>query len=414
LLGAETNGLAFSASDDSMEIRDTVTPANNYVGSPITKFGAVRASAGLYYDVNGILQSSASGLRRDYDPRISGPKYLIEEQRTNLLLPSIPVTGPWGVSSMTITANSAVAPDGTTTASLLTATGTSGVQVYCGVTMTAAAHTWSCYFKKGTGAFGVISAYDSVGNHNSWFNITTGVAGSNEAGNTSTITALANGWFLCTVTRTAAVGSGYGVAGISNADNNLAVTNGVTMYAWGYGVEAGAFASSYIPTTSAAVTRAKDTPQIASTAFNLSQTAGTLYLNYNMAGYVGLWVWLVSLTSGSGEAETIYFRQQEGTLQSGVTDNSVEQAPFSFSNGVAVGTATKYALAYAANDFAGCMNGGTVSTDVSGTLPTTTTLNVGGVYKFNSFDTLPGGWIKELRHLPRRQTNVEIQTVTTP
>jgi hypothetical protein len=59
-----------------------------------------------------------------------------------------------------------------------------------------------------------------------------------------------------------------------------------TVYAWGAQQEAGAFATSYIPTTSATVTRNFDNLSITSTNFAswFNQTTGTFAVQYDVGG----------------------------------------------------------------------------------------------------------------------------------
>jgi hypothetical protein len=63
------------------------------------------------------------------------------------------------------------------------------------------------------------------------------------------------------------------------------------------------------------------------------------------------------------------------------------------------------------NDFALSFNGATAVTDTSGPIPAATMLILGG---YTPGSPWAGGWFKDGMVLPRRMTNVELQTVTTP
>src|SRR5687767_3668854 len=55
LLGSEAAGLTFAASDQSMVIRDSTSPANNYFGELSAKLGSIRTSAAMCYLPSGLL-----------------------------------------------------------------------------------------------------------------------------------------------------------------------------------------------------------------------------------------------------------------------------------------------------------------------------------------------------------------------
>jgi hypothetical protein len=75
------------------------------------------------------------------------------------------------------------------------------------------------------------------------------------------------------------------------------------------------------------------------------------------------------------------------------------------------GIAGKVAMAYAANDFAVVKNGGSVTTDTSGSLASAyTQLNIGVNYN-NTAGHLNGA-LKRISYYPRRLANTELQSIT--
>jgi len=293
LLGAEANGFALSAEDDSLEIRDTITPANNYDGSAVAKFGAVRASAGLYYDEDLVIQSSASGLRRDCNPRFAGmPQFLVEEARTNIMWPSADFTHARYVpDTLTVTADAVVAPDGTTTADKLVPTATGGLPHYISQSFASATSPWtlSLFIKPG--------GYNKVGFRE---NITTGTSisfdltGIGEVFSifnngvctvTGKIFPLAGDWYRVSATFTGIVVPHFAFFVMDDAFTGGDVftygwlpdgTSGV--YVWGSQNELNGASSSHIPTTTSEVTRAADLPKLLSTLFPYHTSLGTMYV----------------------------------------------------------------------------------------------------------------------------------------
>ena len=75
------------------------------------------------------------------------------------------------------------------------------------------------------------------------------------------------------------------------------------------------------------------------------------------------------------------------------------------------GQTSKVAAAFKANDFAACIDGGTVATDTSGTIPTVDRAFI-GINALGTGDYL-NGHIKTIRFYPSRLTDSELVALTT-
>ena len=210
---------------------------------------------------------------------------LVEEARTNLSQQSDNFADVyWAKTDCTITSNESTAPDGTLTADLWTNTATPGV-VQNNLTKDAAVRTYtgSLWVKSNVTVFTLsIDAGTTANRGRVVFNLSNGTLTStlNDGAftNTSgTITAYADNWYRLTVTTTTSTGTSIRLrAFFSNV--------GATARIWGAQVEEGAFATSYIPTTTATVTRSADVASI--TGSNFGTTRTNLVRNNTMVGAV--------------------------------------------------------------------------------------------------------------------------------
>lgn len=217
-------------------------------------------------------------------PRITDKGLLVEEAGTNLLLQSQAfATSPWSIiggSGLVVANNAATAPDGTTTASLVTAGGGSyNGLLRQGITITAGLnYTLSVYVKAGTARYVGLR----VGNWAStstviypFFDLQTNTTNtSGQSGVVLSMAAAGNGYTRLQLTLTNAVaGALVDIAITDNTGNSQTGAIGTTLNVWGADLKASSVLSSYIPTTTAAVTRAADVAYIS----GLSSILGNRY-----------------------------------------------------------------------------------------------------------------------------------------
>lgn len=427
LLAGESSGMAIDFTSDGLgqvAVKGHSTNLNNVpVDDFLTQSGTstkwVRNAAGLY------VEKAAGTVAIEYD---DGYYALVEPAATNLCLQSNALaTTPWGINNATIDANNATGPDGLTSAERITESGGAGNQnIYQSIATISSAtdYTLSVYAKAGTQSF--ISLYltkASAGEEHiaATFDILNGALGETDVGTTSgtiagrTITAVGNGWYRCTLTGKITEVTGYfGVSPVPlltgntfDASGEVSYTGtGKTVFLWGAQLELGTVATSPIPTFAAAVTRAADNVNVATSAFPLSATAGTLIASLDAPVTSGVARHIAAISNGTVN-ESILFRYSGTNPDFTVLDGLVTQA--ALDAGTAVAGRKKFAAVYAADDFAASYNGGAVATDTSGTLPTVTTLNVGcGIGGGEALN----GKLFSLVYLPRRMSNADLQART--
>lgn len=228
-----------------------------------------RTSAATYRDSGGILQTVGSGVARDnhyvLDP-ISGlykRSLRMEGQRTNLVLHSQNLgDAGWTKSAATI-AIGVTAPDGTATGNTITASaGSTAHSVFRQNGSATTVQTNQVRAKAGTASWMGLAFDANTTTDGAFFNLATGAVGTVAAGATATISGPdANGYYFCTVTRTYASANHYFTIEPHTADNQVAgwaAAGTETIIVWGTQSEGAVFHSFYIPTTTAAVTRAAD------------------------------------------------------------------------------------------------------------------------------------------------------------
>lgn len=335
--------------------------------------------------------------------------YLAEGARTNLCLQSEDASdASWTKTDTVITVNNTTAPDGNLTADLLTegVAGTANLnQLYTGTANVAQTfsrwvkrgnHDWIRFFILETGV---------VGRCDGWFNVNTGVVGSVTNGGPGTgaaisVKAYPNGWYRVTFSGSPNnANTGYRTGTLSAlADLSLTTVNNSTRFEWGGQIENNAsFASSYIPTTTVAVTRNADVLTYPS-AGNVG-SGGAIYAEAMQTVLAtGGNFRIVSINDGTNN-NVIDLITTPSNFNLVVSDTGVGQA--NLADGAVLATMNKIAGRFGLNNFGICVNGGSVALDVAGTVPAVTTINIGLSTAINQ------NWFGTIR-------NVQIATTQIP
>lgn len=169
---------------------------------------------------------------------------------------------------------------------------------------------------------------------------------------------------------------------------------------WGSQLEEGAFVTPYIPTSGSQVTRAADVPPCNTVSPWLSQSAGTLYVEFDGINPA---MPVASLDVGTSSTVGIYVSsgtQIVGEISGGTNVSDSIASPSSVN---------KVAYAFSANDRAMSLNGRTVQKSSSGSIPAgINTLNVG---RNRSGTQFINGHIRKLRYIPKRLPDAQLQSL---
>jgi hypothetical protein len=364
---------------------------------------------------NATTASAYYGPRFDYDPVTLAPRgLLIEEARTNLLTYSAQFDdASWLKARASIVANTAVGPDGLTSADKLvedTANNTHAVYKPSGIV--SGTNTFSVYAKP-DGRNWLCLETDTV-NTRSFFNIATGTLGTIGSAVTATITPARDGWYRCTITGTF-VGTMY----IQTASSDgVAVytgngTSGILLY--GAQAEAGAFATSYIPTVASTVSRSADVATMTGTNFSTwyNQSEGTFVASFDALVSANTTAAnVLSAWQSFNDINRIWmWNGAPGVVRNTVNSGGVNSAELTGATIVA-NTPFRAAATYRVNDYAFATNGGTVATDASGALPVG--INLLGIGQRGDTQEFLNGHIRAIAYYNTRLPNTQLQTLTAP
>jgi hypothetical protein len=382
-----------------------------------------RATTASYMDRMGVLKTAPAGVPRwRWHPTTGEPQgVMLEGQRTNLLTYSEQLDNAvWTKTSASISANSVAAPDGATTADTITVSGASG-NANQAVTITAGnLITVSVHFKQLTSSHGRIRISDGTNQVAAWFNLASGTVGTASAGagtciySAHSMEALPGGWYRCQITVTTATSTAFTTFISCAAADNTESANADSVYAWGAQAESASnssAASSYAPTTGSTATRNGDALMVPVSSSWFSTTEGTLLFEW-----VGRVANLTGVYGGVAAAfgNHIYLvRSSANQIVMTCSAGSVNQATLSASHANADGTVYRAAMAWAANNFALCIDGATPSTDTSGTVPTgIARIGIGNAPWDAAGGSQPGLPFRRAAYWPKRLSNAVLQTIT--
>jgi hypothetical protein len=336
-----------------------------------------RATSATRVNANGLIETVGANVPLIDHTGGGCPTILVQPQRTNLALRSDDFgNGYWGKFNTTITANNTTAPDGTTTADKfvettannfhsMDSTFTSGIGI----------HTATIFAKIGERRYLRlnITEISPAIDHTALFDLQTGTLLSSGTGVTAKIISADNGWYKISVTSPALVGGQVRMALLmqtttSSTPQSYTGDGTSGLFIWGAQLEAGSYATSYIPTTSASVTRNADVISKTGISSLIGQTEGTLFVDFNVTRDVSGFYTLASLIGANSDIYiTINTFITTGNIYAEIK-NTTQQALITSSIN---SSRCKIALAYKANDIALYINGNLIGTDTSATIPAT-------------------------------------------
>jgi len=390
-----------------------------------------RASSGTVTDSAGVLQTAATDVPRfDHNPTTGESLgLLVEEQRSNLLLRSEEFDTTWtrstGTGETAISTNSIASPSGPVTADLFTAVNSGAATRFTVQSASKAAsaliYTYSIYLKAKEITFATFSCDDGLGNgFSGGIDLTTGATSGAPVGIGATFSSVAavpvgNGWYRCSVTGTSSSVPTVRVAvnfatSLTTGFPSVTVNASDGFYLWGAQLEAGAFPTSYIPTTTATVTRSADVASITGSAFSgfYNQSEGTVFLSGVMAPVITRFPAEFSLNDGTSTNQISAYNftnlfaatvRKTGEVN---TDPGLGTSPVSGAN-------YKKAVAIKLSDYRIAANGAQGASVNPAFVPTVDRLaigtNQGGGANINST-------ISRLTYWPTRLANSTLQSIT--
>ena len=397
-----------------------------------------RASTATFVGSNGLIQSATINTPRfDYDPVTLACKgLLIEESRSNSVLNSdlYLTSTPTNITATTITGTSVTGSSQIRELSLTSSGVATGVQANLTGTGTGT-KTISVFIKKPTSN---AAPYFTIGFASSgiqYAGIQLTMSGASPVVSvtstpatgfsvvSSSIEEFPNGWYRVSVVASGVPSSCFLTLYPSNAVWNgtsdirqTLVASGTNLiYIFGAQVELGSFPTSYIPTTTTALTRSADVCSITGGDFTgfWNQSAGTLVQVFEASPNTN--TTYVAASDGNIAANSVHIDNDTGLMRSVYYSGSSIVATLNLGAVGTVGSVNKVATAYSVNDFAASRNGGSVVTDTSGALPIgLSQMNIGT----DERPQVPTSFfsnkcISSLRYYNKRLPNAKLQSLTT-
>jgi hypothetical protein len=394
-------------------------------------FNVTRATTATRFNSAGLIESVASGVPR-LDYYTSGgtagcPALLVEPQAQNIVAQSENLSNSieWSQQNINVTGSAIASPNGLASGTLLVApSGNLQHNIAKGATTSITSGTTitaSCFFKAhGTNTFVQISIGAmsfSPASPFANFNLSGNGAITTGTYSSAFIQNYGNGWYRCGLNVTAAANGTGNIAIVpiiasGTARNPLFPGDGVNgVYAWGAQIEEGSIATSYIPTTTAAVTRNADVINLSGAVSGcIGQTEGTIYAEVDVRNFTN-GNRIVCLSDGTSDNRIIIQEGANSTLQAIVTNATSGVVDISTASGRTAGI-YKIAIGYKQDDFAVYVNGSQTGTDNTGGVPACNQIFIGKIETTattNQFNDR----IRAVALYTSRLTNAELAALTT-
>jgi hypothetical protein len=376
---------------------------NNFKPLP---FDFTRASGATRVNKDGLIEVVGSDEPRiDFSNDANGA-LLLEPSRTNYCTLSEDID-TWTSIEVT-TEKNFLSPDGTLNAVKITdnSENSSHRVLIATTTPSSGDFTYSVFLKKGTMTNAALNVFSGATEGRAFIDLEN-VTISTEIGLNSKIENYGNDWYRCSIS---------GTFGISSTNiylymgNNTApyVGNGDFLYMFGAQLEQGSYATSYIPTSGASVTRVADSASQTPVSGIIGQTEGSVYVEVNISNTTSKTI--LALDSGSASnfiildttsslSPKILVRQSSGSFPAIITGTTM-------SYGV-----NKIAFCYKSGDYAMYVNGVLSGTSTSTTFPSgiISKISVGA----NSSYGYLSDTVNDVKLYNTRLSNSELAALTT-
>ena len=386
-------------------------------------FTVTRATTATRLNSAGLIESVASGIPR-LDYYTSGgtagcPALLVEPAATNLALQSEAWNvSPWAATSggqgSTVSGNVTTSPDGTTNADKLIEAAVTGTH-FClqNLTLTSGTTYTTSFFAKASET--TLGRFRMSGSGAYWdidFNLT---AGTVTGGTNPFIQNYGNGWYRIGGTFTANQASNNFILSLRDASGNTSYTGNGTngFFVWGAQLEAGSVATSYIPTTTAAVTRNADVISVSgAVSGSIGQTEGTMYAEVDVRnlGYNGV---IAIIQTNDWVADSIQIQKVLGNVWR-FTIRVASAIILNIDAGAITAGIYKVALAYstASSGTVLAVNGSIISTQTASSIPACNSLVLGARNQTGTFSIHLNDRIRAAALYTTRLTNAELAALT--
>ncbi len=385
-------------------------------------FSFSRSSSAIRNNTSGLLQLMSSNIPRlNYPSTGSCPLWLIESQKTNLVLRSQEFgVSPWTGSGVTVTDNTTTAPDGTLTADTLNITGASGFRRQFVSIAASTTYTVSCYVRNVSITAGQtfrMYVNNNVVSPNSLevsavINIVAGTVSTPTIVGATSVSAsmevLPNSWYRVSLTFT----SNAGTTSASSEVGFDSPSAGREFSAWGYQLEISSFASSYIPTTSSTATRLVDAPIKTGISSLIGQTQGTFFFDINLRNILGTRSLFNSYVNGStsNRMQAFYGSGSNLFVFNILVGGVAQYGPITVSTGFTGRMKVAFAYNTGTNGCAVYANGSLINQGTAAAIPACDSIVLGG----SSVVTAPfDDTIRDFIAFDTRLTNTELATLTT-
>jgi hypothetical protein len=185
------------------------------------------------------------------------------------------------------------------------------------------------------------------------------------------------------------------------------------LFIWGAQLEAGSFATSYIPTVASQVTRNADSASMLGDNFYIwyNPNQGTAYVDTSCIGVSSVaFPGVLRFWSGSNNNRFGIYGKPSGAGYGAVMTTAGSNValldPISGSTATIINAVSKLAYAYKPDDFAATRNSLTVTTDPSGGVAPVNELTIG------LYDDRLNGHIRRISYYSTRLSNASLQQIT--